>query len=86
MSKIKALIINEGITCGRIIFYLAFIVEKKKKMIITFKVCSACLFSFVHSVGSEAEIGSSAGCIPWHPYAFMRDSSLCFSLSRIAYP
>eukprot|EP01126_Amoeba_proteus_P042054 TRINITY_DN4557_c0_g1_i1.p1 TRINITY_DN4557_c0_g1~~TRINITY_DN4557_c0_g1_i1.p1 ORF type:complete len:114 (-),score=10.68 TRINITY_DN4557_c0_g1_i1:182-523(-) len=36
-SKIKHVIINEGITCGDIIFYMAFIVKNKKKMVVAFK-------------------------------------------------
>jgi hypothetical protein len=68
MSKIKALIINEGITCGRIIFYLAFIVEKKKKMIITFKVTN-CFYSRLFSyIGSETKTRSSSHGVSWDKY------------------
>jgi len=36
-SKIDAVILNEGITCGDIIFYMAFIVKNKQKMVVAFK-------------------------------------------------
>uniref|UniRef100_A0A6B2LLF0 Phosphatidylinositol N-acetylglucosaminyltransferase subunit H conserved domain-containing protein n=1 Tax=Arcella intermedia TaxID=1963864 RepID=A0A6B2LLF0_9EUKA len=36
-KKIKSIIINEGITMGDIIFYMAIIVRKKEKMVIVFK-------------------------------------------------
>jgi len=36
-SRIRTVIINEGITCGDIIFYMAFIVEGRNKMMIAFE-------------------------------------------------
>lgn len=38
VNKIQAVIINEGISMGDIIFYLAFIVKGKKKLVIAFEV------------------------------------------------
>jgi hypothetical protein len=37
-QKIKSIIINEGIVCYDIVFYMAFIVEGKNKIVLAFQV------------------------------------------------
>lgn len=36
-AKIKAILINEGITMHRVVFYLAFVVEGRKQMVVAFE-------------------------------------------------
>jgi hypothetical protein len=36
-SKISAVVINEGITCGDIIFYLAILIRGQNKMVLVFE-------------------------------------------------
>lgn len=36
-AKIKAVLINEGITMHRVVFYLAFVVEGRKQMVVAFE-------------------------------------------------
>lgn len=36
-AKIKAILINEGITMHRVVFYLAFVVEGRDKMVVAFE-------------------------------------------------
>jgi len=48
-SKISAVVINEGITCGDIIFYLAILIRGQNKMVLVFEVsvfmyCSCKIF------------------------------------------
>lgn len=36
-AKIKAILINEGITMHRVVFYLAFVVTDRDKMVVAFE-------------------------------------------------
>lgn len=36
-AKIKAILINEGITMHRVVFYLAFVVDGRDKMVVAFE-------------------------------------------------
>jgi hypothetical protein len=40
MDRVKAVIINEGITMHRVIFYMAFVVEGRDRLVLAFKVQS----------------------------------------------
>jgi hypothetical protein len=44
-NKISAVVINEGITCGDVVFYLAIVVRGKNRMILVFEVS---LFPFIY--------------------------------------
>lgn len=38
MERIRAVILNEGITMQRVVYYMAFVVEGEKNLVVAFKV------------------------------------------------
>lgn len=64
-SKIKSIIINEGITWGRVVFYMAFIVEGRDRMVLAFEVNTTPLLQCLTRCAEPA--ASSGGVIATLP-------------------